>query len=87
MEKDGYSHTINRVGLTGGGIKLFNLDYISTEVLNNLSVIEDSYECVLVKAAVPGLVNMFVAGFYRPANKPFNTRTSEKSNLLEQRSE
>ena len=58
MEVDGYkSHR--------GGIKLFNLDYFSTEVIFNFSVIEDLFESFLVKQVVPSLDNM-----YRPPNKP-----------------
>ena len=49
LEIDGYKyHTINRVGLTGGNIKLFHLDYISNEVISDFSVKEDLYICIFL---------------------------------------
>ena len=45
LEINGYkSQSISRTGRKSGGIKLFYLDYISSEVISHLSVIEDSYE-------------------------------------------
>ena len=65
LELDGYkSHMMNRLGRTLGGTKLLRPDYISTELINKVSVIEVSFESVFVQAAVPSLGNMFVAEIY-----------------------
>ena len=69
LETVGYkSHTTSRVGRTRG-IKLFHLEYIATEGINNFFILEYSRECFFVKTAVPGSGNSFVPGFYRAPNK------------------
>ena len=71
LEINGYkSHSISRKGRKGGGIKLFYLDYISTEATSHISVKGDSYERFFVKTSIPGLGNMYVAEIYQPPNKP-----------------
>ena len=83
LEINGYkSHSISRTGRKGGGIKLFYLDYISAEVISHLSVIEDSYESIFVKASIPGLGNIYVAVIYRPPNKPVTDVTQFISGLM-----
>ena len=77
------SHTLKRVGRTGGGIKIFCLEYVRTEVISQSSAVEDSYESFLFKAAIPGLVYMFVAGIYWPPNTPIADFTHIITNTLE----
>ena len=83
LEVNGYkSHTVNRVGRSGGGKKKFYLEYI-TVVRNQFSAVEVSYESILLKAAIPGLGYMFVAGIYRPPNTPLVEFTQFITNTLE----
>ena len=77
------SHSISRTGRKGGGIKLFYLDYLSTEFISYISVIEDSYESIFVKASIPCIGNMYVAGIYRPPNKPVTDFTQFLSGAME----
>ena len=63
------SYPISIMGRKCEGIKLFYLDYSSTEVISHLSVIEVSYETIFVKASFLCSDNMYVAGIYRPPNK------------------
>ena len=77
------SHTLNRVGRTGGGIKIVFLELIRTEVISQFSAVKDSYESILFKAAIPGLGNMFLAGIYRPPNTPIADFTQFITNTLE----
>ena len=77
------SHTLNRVGRTGGGIEIFYLEYIRTEVISQISAVEDSYESILLKLAIPGLGNMYVTGIYRPPNNPLADFTHFITNKLE----
>ena len=79
----GTSHTLNRVARTGGGKKIFYLEYIITEVISQFSAVEVSHESILLKAAIPGLGNMFVAGIYRPPNTPLADFTQFITNTLE----
>ena len=51
--------------------------------MNNFSVLENSYECLLVKAAVPGLGDMLVVGIYRPPTKPLAEFTEFVTGILE----
>ena len=71
LEINGYkSHSFIRTGRKGGGFKLFYFDYISIEVKIHLSVIEDSYKSIFVKASISGIGNMYVASIHRPPKNP-----------------
>ena len=84
LEINGYnSHTLNRVGRTGRGMNIFHLEYKVTEVISQFSAVEVSYESILLKIAIPGLSNMFVAGIYRPPNTPLADFTQFNTNMLE----
>ena len=54
----------------GGGEIFFYSEYIIAEVISQFSAVDVSHESILLKAAIPGLGNMFVAGIYRPPNTP-----------------
>ena len=84
LDFDGYkSHSISRTGRKGGGIQLFYLDYIATEVISHLSVIEDSYESIFVKASILSLGNMYIAGICRPLIKPITDFTQLFTRAME----
>ena len=61
---------MNIIRLTGGGIKLCHIYSFSTKLMNNVTFMEDSYKCLFVKAAVPGLGYMLVAGIHQSPKKP-----------------
>ena len=51
-------------------------------------MVEDLYESIFLKAAIPGLGNMYVAGIYEPPINPLadfiqsNINTLEYTNIL-----
>ena len=53
------SHTLNRVGWTGGGIKIFQLEYIITEVSSQISAVKVSYESNLLKQLHPRRLDVY----------------------------
>ena len=58
---------------------------LSNQIGSLLSALEVSYESILLKAAIPGIVNMFVAGIYRPPSAPLADFTQFIINTLEYR--
>ena len=70
-------------GRKGGDLKLFPLDYILIEVISHLSIIENWYESIFVKAFIPDVDNMYVARIYRPLNKPVTVFTLFISGAME----
>ena len=54
-----------------------------TEVISQFSTVKVSHESILLKAAIPGPGNMFVAGIYRPPNIPLADFTQFLTNMLE----
>ena len=84
LEINGYkSHTLNRVGWTGGGTKIFYLENILTEVISQFYAKQVLHESTLLKAAIPGPDNMFVAGICRPPNTPLADFNQFITNILE----
>ena len=63
---------MNRAGQTGEAKNIIHF-----------SAVEDWHESILLKAAIPGLDNMFVAGVYRPPNNPLADLTHFITNTLE----
>ena len=62
-------HIIIRLVRTGGGIKIFHLECKTTEVIRQISVVEDWFK-VFFEAAILGLGDIYVAVIYRAANTP-----------------
>ena len=77
------SHTLNRVSRTRGGIITFYLELLITEVTSQFSAVEVLHESNLLKAAISGLGEMFVAGIYRPPNTPLADFNQFITNMLE----
>ena len=53
--------TLYRV-IPGESIKIFDLEYITTEGTSQFSAIEDSYESIFLKVAIQGSDNIYVRG-------------------------
>ena len=73
-EIDGYkSHSIYRDdNRRGGGIKIYFLENISVNVVNNFTVVNDDLECLILEASIPSLKNFFIGGIYRPPGSNIN---------------
>ena len=56
---------------------------MKTEVISKFSAVEVSHESIMLKAAEPGLGNMFVAGIFRPPNTSLADFTQLITNTLE----
>ena len=73
-EIDGYkSHSIYRDdNRRGGGIKIYFLENISVNVVNNFTVVNDDLECLFLEASIPSLKNFYIGGIYRPPGSSTN---------------
>ena len=84
LEIAGYrSHAIYRTDQIGGGIKLYYLENVNIDVLDQYTGCVDSCEILTVKASVPGFGNVNVVCVYRPPGKPINQFTEYIGNLLD----
>ena len=70
-EIDGYNssavYRADNVG-SGGGIKIYYLNSINVEVVNNFSGCFETYESLLISTTVPKLGKLFLCGIYRMPN-------------------
>ena len=82
FEIPGYkSHNYFRTSGVGGGMKLYFLDHITSNIFSDVSLI--ACEFLIVDTHVPGVGQIRVCGIYRPPNKSIGDFLSCMDTLLE----
>ena len=83
FEIDGYkSCSIYRNGCQGGGIKLFYLEHINIQIVDEFTSISGPCESLFVTATVPGYGRLGILGIYRPPNRPIRDFLSYMETFL-----
>ena len=68
---------------TGGGIKIYYLDFISSHIMSDFSSCSNDYECLFLKNFIPGFGNLVLGGIYRPPDGDSENFLQFITNVLE----
>ena len=83
LELDGYrSKSLYRTSTVGGGIKVFFNENINVTVLEDHSFCNNSLECLMLAASIPGIGNYNICSMYRIPNSPFPPFIDHLENML-----
>jgi hypothetical protein len=78
-----YSHvTISRSQRAGGGIRIYALNSLIINKMDEFSIICNSHEALFVKVSLPKMFSFIVGGIYRPPNCSVNEFNDYLSNTL-----